>query len=491
MIVRAAIYTRVSTDNQAEVEFNSCEAQEAKIRAFISSQENMEICNVYADPGFTGANLDRPALIGLLNDIENNRIDVVLSYKIDRLTRSPKDFYYLIEVFESHNVSFISVTERFDTSTPSGRLLRNIMLTFAQFERELTSERTKDKMLERAKKGLHGGGIPPFGYKNVDKKLVIEPKEAEIVRRIFNYYIENTSIFEVYNRLKAEGLHNRQSQLFSKTALSYLLRNIIYTGKISHLDKIYQGIHEPIISDEQFQQAQEIHKKRIMPRFSPVKPHLFNGFIVCKECGSSMTATFTNKIKGSKRKRYHYYRCTCTYKREWTDCGIRQVSASKLDDHVIKSFERISFDNQYLESLCFTLNNNNSGGRTGFELSQVSPADIKNTMQNVLKIALVKEVVNKPEALKKHIKNIIYSKEAIEIKLCLPADKTEIKDGNEENQRPKMDGGIFGRWDNSLHQKSGAADYFSEKGKVCSKIKAPPRGLEPLTNRLQLPQNFF
>jgi len=144
--LKCGIYTRVSTDSQSEGEFNSCEAQKEKIRAFITSQEDMEIFRVYSDPGFTGANLNRPALNQMLNEIRQNKIDIVIVYKIDRLTRSPKDFYQLIELFERHKVDFITVTERFDTSTPSGRLLRNIMLTFAQFERELASERTKDKM---------------------------------------------------------------------------------------------------------------------------------------------------------------------------------------------------------------------------------------------------------------------------------------------------------------------------------------------------------
>lgn len=157
--MRCAIYTRVSTDNQVEVEFNSCEAQEEKINSFIKSQENMEIFKLYSDAGSTGANINRPALTDMLNDIKQNKINLVISYKIDRLTRSPKDFYQLIELFEKHGVDFISVTERFDTSTPSGRLLRNIMLTFAQFERELASERTRDKMLQRAQKGMWSGGL--------------------------------------------------------------------------------------------------------------------------------------------------------------------------------------------------------------------------------------------------------------------------------------------------------------------------------------------
>jgi len=166
-----AIYTRVSTDMQAEKEFSSCEAQEEKIKYFVESQNDFRVVKVYSDAGYTGANTNRPALQELLNDIDQKKIDAVLSYKIDRLTRSPKDFYQLIEKFDQYGVDFISITERFDTSTPAGRLLRNIMLTFAQFERELTSERTRDKMFERAKKGLCNGGNTPLGYERKNKKM--------------------------------------------------------------------------------------------------------------------------------------------------------------------------------------------------------------------------------------------------------------------------------------------------------------------------------
>jgi DNA invertase Pin-like site-specific DNA recombinase len=144
---QCAIYVRVSTDLRAEKEFSSCEAQEEKIKAFIKSQDNWNIFKVYSDPGFSGATLNRPALQELLKDIKEKKVNIVLAYKIDRLTRSPKDFYQLIEIFEKYNVSFISITERFDTSTPAGRLLRNIMLTFAQFERELASELLKEQKI--------------------------------------------------------------------------------------------------------------------------------------------------------------------------------------------------------------------------------------------------------------------------------------------------------------------------------------------------------
>lgn len=228
--MKAAIYTRVSTENQAEVEFNSCETQESKIRSFIASQNNIEIYKVYSDQGYSGSNIERPALKEMLIDIQYGKIDIVISYKIDRLTRSPKDFYQLIEIFEKYNVSFLSITERFDTSTPSGRLLRNIMLTFGQFERELISERIRDKILERAKKGMWSCGKAPFGYKREDKKLVIEPREAGMVRTIFETFINTRSTFAVYNHLKGKQMLNRFGLPLSKTAIDSILKGIVHAG---------------------------------------------------------------------------------------------------------------------------------------------------------------------------------------------------------------------------------------------------------------------
>ena len=276
-IKNCAIYTRVSTDNQAEKEFSSCEAQEQKIRSFIASQNDWRVFKIYNDAGFSGAILERPALQELLSDLKKEKIDVVLVYKIDRLTRSPKDFYQLIEFFEQAKIDFISITERFDTSTPAGRLLRNIMLTFSQFERELTSERTKDKMLERAKKGLANGGLTPYGYIRQDKKLIPHPKEAEEIKSIFETYIESGSTAKTYQMLKDKGVKNKLGKNFSKTNISHILRNVIYIGKVLHNGEIYQGIHEPIISEEIFALAQKIHKER-QKNFRVYKNFLFGGY---------------------------------------------------------------------------------------------------------------------------------------------------------------------------------------------------------------------
>ncbi len=431
---QCAIYTRVSTDLQAEKEFSSCESQEEKIRSFVKSQNNWQIAKVYTDAGYTGANTNRPALQELLEDIKQNKIDIILAYKIDRLTRSPRDFYQLIELFEQYNVDFISITERFDTSTPAGRLLRNIMLTFAQFERELTSERTKDKLLERARKGFYNGGHAPYGYQRENKRLVINQKEAEIIRLIFETYLETGFIGEAYDFLKEKNIENRQGKIFSKEHLALILRNITYTGKIRYAGQIYQGIHQPIISAELFELAQKTHKKRIR-KFRVYRNFLFGGLVNCKECGYKMSACFTNKHNEGKLKRYYYYRCNSTKKKGWQACSTKQVSAERLENYILENLERISLDKNYVENLVFKLNHNlkglnhslkNSGSPVGdgIEPSQVcskfskySVETIVSILKSFLSALATKKGIERNLLIRRGVKEIIYSKENIKITL--------------------------------------------------------------------------
>ena len=418
---QCAIYTRVSIDIQAEKEFSSCESQEEKIKAFVKSQDNWQIFKVYTDAGYTGANINRPALQELLEDIRQKKIDIILAYKIDRLTRSPKDFYQLIEVFEQNNVSFISITERFDTSTPAGRLLRNIMLTFAQFERELTSERTKDKLLERARKGFWNGGRPPYGYERKNKKLVINKKESEIVRLIFETYFEAGSINQLYDLLKERNIKNRQGKIFSKAHLALILRNVTYTGKIKYAGQIYQGIHPPIISEELFELAQKTHKKRIR-KFRIYKYFLLGGLVRCEECGYTMSACFTNKHRNGKLKRYYYYRCTCINKKGWQACPTKEVSAERIEKYILENLERIYLDKNYIENLIFRLNHSlNTPREDGIEPSKVCSKFSVETIISILQSFLFGLATQKGTErnlfAKRFIKEIIYSGENIKITL--------------------------------------------------------------------------
>jgi len=433
-----AVYTRVSTDNQAEKEFSSCEAQLEKIKSFIKSQEGWEIFKAYNDPGYTGANVDRPALQNLLNDIPQYKIDMVLVYKIDRLTRSPKDFYYLIEQFEKYGVNFLSITERFDTSTPAGRLLRNIMLTFAQFERELVSERVKDKILERAKKGMWNSGQLPYGYKKADKKLVIETEEARIVKMIYESYLSSGSFARVYEELKEKRIFNRQGKVFMKSQLFYMLKNITYTARIEYNGIIYKAIHEPIITDEVFSQAQLLHKKKTR-KFLVCKNFLLAGLVKCKECGSTMSTSFTNKKHNGKMKRYNYYRCSILNKKDWNACSTKMVSSKKLENYLFESLKRISLDNSYIESLIFSLNFKAYGHQKRFELSESPVKYSPEILQNILKtIHSEWSKLNWAEInlfLRRHIKEIIYSPAEIQINLYYnPSDSAETDFPDEKNE---------------------------------------------------------
>lgn len=380
----------------------------------------MEIFKVYSDLGFSGANLNRPALIRMLNDTKENKIDIVVSYKIDRLTRSPKDFYQLIELFDKYGVNFISVTERFDTSTPSGRLLRNIMLTFAQFERELISERTKDKMLQRAQKGMWNGGFIPFGYKSENKKLVINYGEAKIVQSIYETYISAISVAKISHETN-----------LSKSRIFTMLRNPIYIGKIKYDGKLLHGNHEPIISQELFDLAQEIHKKAA-EKVRLYKNFPLAGLINCKECNSFMTPSHTNKVKKSSIKRYYYYRCTSTLKKDWDYCSTKQVNANRLENYIFQNLERISRDKQYVDSLIFKLNFNKEDDRLGFEPSQVSPENMiispeifMHSLQQFIKILPQKKGIDRSLWVKKFIKKIKYSKEEIAVSIYYGKNSVE------------------------------------------------------------------
>ncbi|MDO8663283.1 MAG: recombinase family protein, partial [Candidatus Wildermuthbacteria bacterium] len=373
-IKNCAIYTRVSTDMQAEKEFSSCESQELKIRSFIESQSDWQVAKIYSDGGYSGATMERPAIQLLLTEMKKEKIDVVLVYKIDRLTRSPKDFYHLIECFEQANIDFISITERFDTSTPAGRLLRNIMLTFSQFERELISERVRDKMLERAKVGLFSGGAAPFGYIRVKKKLVPHPENKKIIQSMFETYIETGSLAAVFRALKEKGVKTKNGNAFPMMKVSRLLQSPIYIGKVFHRGIVYDGIHEPLVSKNVFELAQTIDKTNAK-KYTVSKHFLFGGLVKCQHCGTTMSGCYTNKHRKGAVKRYFYYRCTRLNRYTWDACPVKEVSAERLERYCLENLERICVDKSYLENLAFRLNNDFTlGYKKGIEPSGVEPS---------------------------------------------------------------------------------------------------------------------
>jgi site-specific DNA recombinase len=267
--VRCAIYTRVSTEYGLDQEFNSLDAQQEAAQAYIRSQTHdgwTLVRTRYDDGGYSGGSTERPALQRLLADIRDHRIDVVVVYKVDRLTRSLADFAKLVELFDAHHVSFVSVTQQFNTTTSMGRLTLNVLLSFAQFEREVTGERIRDKIAASKRRGLWVGGMVPLGYVSRDKKLVIEEKEAEAVRTIFRRYLELGSIGPLLTNLRERGIvtkvrHLREGRTgggipFTRGPLAYLLRNRFYIGEIDFKGEICPAEHPPIVDRDVFEAVQ-------------------------------------------------------------------------------------------------------------------------------------------------------------------------------------------------------------------------------------------
>ena len=267
--LRCAIYTRKSTEEGLEQDFNSLDAQREACEAFIASQKHegwVALPTHYDDGGYSGGTLERPALQRLLDDIRGSKVDVVVVYKIDRLTRSLLDFAKIVEVFDAHGVSFVSVTQAFNTATSMGRLTLNVLLSFAQFEREVTGERIRDKIAASKKKGMWMGGYPPLGYDVKDRKLVVNEAEAETVRYIFRRYQELGSVRLLKEHLDAAGIVSKHriapdgrpygGKPIARGALYHMLQNRIYRGEIVHKNQAYPGEHAPIIDDDLWQKVQ-------------------------------------------------------------------------------------------------------------------------------------------------------------------------------------------------------------------------------------------
>src|SRR6266851_4333166 len=269
--LRCAIYTRKSTEHGLELEFNSLDAQRDACEAYIKSQASQGwkvLPQHYDDPAYSGGNLDRPALKKLLADIEAGRIDVVVVYKIDRLTRSLADFAKLVEAFDARSISFVAVTQQFNTTTSMGRLTLNVLLSFAQFERELSSERVRDKIAASRRKGKWTGGTVPLGYDARDKKLVVNKTEAQTVRSIFHLYLELKSFSKLVTELDRRGIVTKRRSTkvakfqgaipFTYGPLAYFLKNRVYLGEIHHGGKWFEGEHKAIIDRATFDRVQKL-----------------------------------------------------------------------------------------------------------------------------------------------------------------------------------------------------------------------------------------
>jgi len=339
---RCAIYTRKSSEEGLEQDFNSLDAQREACEAYVGSQKSegwVALNDRYDDGGISGGTLERPALKRLIADIEAGAIDIVVVYKIDRLSRSLMDFAKLVEIFERNNVTFVSITQSFSTTTSMGRLTLNILLSFAQFERELSGERIRDKIAASRKRGLWMGGWTPFGYRVESRKLVIVEAEAKVVRSIFQRFITLRSATLLARELQTKDIRNRNGRLWDKGSIYKLLANRVYVGEAVHKGTAYPGEHEAIIDRRTWDRAHAIirnspHKRATTARAKT--PALLKGLIFDSD-GNAMSPAHTRR----RGKHYRYYVSQALLKGKAEATGAMRVPAGEIEQLAVGQIRRL------------------------------------------------------------------------------------------------------------------------------------------------------
>jgi site-specific DNA recombinase len=340
-LVRCAVYTRKSSEEGLEQSFNSLDAQRDACESYIRSQKHegwVVLKSEYDDGGFSGGSMDRPALKRLLADIAAGKIDTVVVYKIDRLTRSLLDFSKIVEAFDSQNVSFVSVTQQFNTTTSMGRLTLNILLSFAQFEREVTGERIRDKIAASKRKGMWMGGYVPLGYKVKDRLLLVDSETVTIVKQIFEQYVRLGCVAKLKNFLDANRIHGKQKKPFSRGALYHILTNRIYLGEIVHRKQSYPGQHQGIIDPDLWEKAaaRRTENNRITDRHPRTTESSLLAGLLFDAAGRRYTPTHAVK----KGKRYRYYTSRSVIQNE-EPAGLARIPAWQLERVVESRIQKL------------------------------------------------------------------------------------------------------------------------------------------------------
>jgi site-specific DNA recombinase len=363
-LVRCAIYTRKSTEEGLQQEFNSLDAQRESAEAFVASQQHEGwtcLADRYDDGGFTGGNMERPGLARLMADIEAGKVDCVMVYKVDRLSRSLLDFARMMRVFDDQRVSFVSVTQQFNTATSMGRLVLNVLLSFAQFEREIIGERTRDKIAATRRKGKWSGGRPLLGY-DVDPRgyrLVVNEDEAIRVRAIFDLYLQHQALPPVVRELEARGWSNKRWQTragtesggdpFTKLGLRRLLTNVLYSGKVRYKEEVHEGEQPALVDPGVFQRVQALLRPAGRGGAAPVRNKfgaLLKGILRCTPCGCAMTPCHTTRGE----KRYRYYTCTAAQKKGWDRCPSKSIPAAEIEALVVERIRCVGRDPALLQA---------------------------------------------------------------------------------------------------------------------------------------------
>jgi len=392
--VRCGIYTRKSTDEGLDQTFNTLDAQREAAESFINSQRQegwLALAQKYDDGGYTGANMERPALKRLLADVQSGTVNCVVVYKVDRLSRSLLDFARIMEILDKHGATFVSVTQQFNTTSSMGRLTLNILLSFAQFEREMISERTRDKMGAARRRGKWVGGNPVIGYDVAPKggSLVVNQEEAQRVREIFALYLELGSLIPVVEELDRRGWcmkawttrEGREAggKPIAKNGLYNLLTNMIYVGKVDYGGQVYEGEHDRIVDDETWNKVQSAlnrNGRRGGRNIGNKYAALLKGLVRCASCDVGMIHTYVNK----KDRLYRYYVCVKAHQRGWSQCETRSVSAPALENAVVEQLRGIGNNPTMLREVLRQLAENRHKESAEIDIEKT---DIDKELQNI------------------------------------------------------------------------------------------------------------
>ena len=356
--INCAIYTRKSTEHGLDMEFNSLQNQEEACKAYILSQafNGWEYYKTYSDSGISGGTMERPGLQNLLNDIRVGQVQVVVVYKVDRLSRSIIDFHKMMQEFDKYGCNFVSITQSFDTSNSMGKLTLNMLLSFAQFEREVSAERVRDKIAASKAKGLWMGGCPPLGYKIVDRQLIPEEQEVSIIRLIFDKYLELGNMAALAQWLNEQGYHTKKwlvkgdktrgGKAFKESSVRRILSNPIYIGQITHLakQKVYKGKHKGIVDPELYSRVQAYIHRRVQARYNIIKEARKPAFLFGKlydEQGHKFNLASCNKKNGQK-VRYYYNPLGGSYLpleqiNQFVINACKQADLSRMDKNALLS----------------------------------------------------------------------------------------------------------------------------------------------------------
>ncbi len=445
-VIRCAIYTRKSSEEGLDQSFNSLEAQREACEAYIASQKHERwrgITTHYDDGGYSGGSMDRPALRQLLADIDSGKVDTVVVYKVDRLTRSLADFAKIIERFDAGQVSFVSVTQQFNTTTSMGRLTLNVLLSFAQFEREVTGERIRDKIAASKRKGMWMGGRVPVGYDLRDRKLYVNPVEAMEVKKLFGLYLELGCVAKLKARLDRDGVKSKArlspagiksgGMSYSRGSLYCLLQNPIYLGKIQHRDATYAGDHDAIIAQELWDKVQERLKANNKVRHSgsnSKSPSLLVGLLYDEE-GNRFTPS--HAVKGGKRYRY-YVSQAAIHHRPTAATGPTRIPAQEIEGVICRRLQSLlSSPEQLLQAV-----------GTPSEDAATSKALIVAGKQ-LAKVWLVKPPTEQREFLSSVIRRIVVRERSLEITILQPALRGVLLGSSSvrpTNERSLVEGGM-------------------------------------------------